>query len=213
MLASALRRHRRDRALHQLEQGLLNPLAADVPGDRQVLRLSGDLVDLVNVDDAPLGPLHIVFRRLEKLEYDVLDILPDIAGLGQSRCVRHGERNVEDSGKCLGQQRLAAAGRADQQDVGLGKFDVNRFGDIGQPLVVVVDRDGENLLRPVLPDDIVVENPVDRLRAPGVRFGLGPALLRFLLDDLHAQLNAFVADVDLRAGYELSDLMLALAAE
>src|SRR6516225_6119070 len=34
MLASALRRHRRDGALHDLEQGLLNALARDVAGRR-----------------------------------------------------------------------------------------------------------------------------------------------------------------------------------
>ena len=52
VLAAALRRHVRDRALEDLQQGLLDALAGDVPGDRRVLALAGDLVDLVDVDDA-----------------------------------------------------------------------------------------------------------------------------------------------------------------
>src|SRR5262245_23153248 len=63
MLASALRRHRRDRAFHDLEQGLLHTLARDVAGDRGVVGLAADLVDLVDIDDAALGALDIVVGR------------------------------------------------------------------------------------------------------------------------------------------------------
>src|SRR5262249_8442789 len=60
MLASALRRHRRDGAFHDLEQRLLYALARDVAGDRWAVGLTADLVDLVDVDDAALGALDIV---------------------------------------------------------------------------------------------------------------------------------------------------------
>src|SRR5262249_3503934 len=52
MLASALGRHRRDGAFHDLEQRLLHALARDVAGDRGVVGLAADLVDLVDIDDA-----------------------------------------------------------------------------------------------------------------------------------------------------------------
>src|SRR6185436_5313013 len=52
MLATALRGNRRDRALEDLEERLLDALAADVARDRRVLALAGDLVDLVDVDDS-----------------------------------------------------------------------------------------------------------------------------------------------------------------
>ena len=55
VLAPALRRHVGDGALQDLEQRLLHALAADVAGDRGVLALAGDLVDLVDIDDAALG--------------------------------------------------------------------------------------------------------------------------------------------------------------
>ena len=111
-------------ALHQLEQRLLDALARHVAGDRGIVRLAGDLVDLVDVDDAVLRLLDVVVGRLEQLEDDVLDILADIAGLGQRGRVGHRERHVEDARQRLREQGLAAAGRADQQDVRLGELDL-----------------------------------------------------------------------------------------
>jgi len=69
MLAPALRRHGGDRALHDLQQRLLNALARHVAGDRGIVRLAADLVDFVDVDDAALGPLDVVVRRLQQLEH------------------------------------------------------------------------------------------------------------------------------------------------
>ena len=72
MLAPALGRHRRDGAFHNLEQHLLHTLARDVAGDRGVIGLAADLVDLVDIDNAALGALDIVVGRLQQLENDVL---------------------------------------------------------------------------------------------------------------------------------------------
>src|SRR5262249_1283532 len=68
MLASAVRGHRRDGAFHDLEQGLLYALARDVAGDRGVVGLAADLVDLVDIDDAALGALDVVVGGLQQLE-------------------------------------------------------------------------------------------------------------------------------------------------
>jgi hypothetical protein len=76
-------RHRRRRALEDLQQRLLHALAGDVTGDRRVLALASDLVDLVDVDDAGLGLLDVVVSGLDQLEQDVLDVLADVAGLGE----------------------------------------------------------------------------------------------------------------------------------
>jgi hypothetical protein len=70
-------------ALEDLQQRLLHALAGDVAGDRRVVALARDLVDLVDVDDAPLGPLDVVVGGLQQLEDDVLDVLADVAGLGE----------------------------------------------------------------------------------------------------------------------------------
>src|SRR5699024_4018397 len=87
----ALRRNRSGRTLEDLQQRLLNPLAGDVPGDRGVLRLTGDLVDLVDVDNAGFGLLRVVVGGLDQLEQNVLDVLADVSGLGQRCRVRDRE--------------------------------------------------------------------------------------------------------------------------
>ena len=137
------------RALEDLQQRLLDALAGHVAGDRRVVGLAGDLVDLVDVDDPGLGLLDVVVGRLDQLEQDVLDVLADVAGLGQRGRVGDRERHVEDLGERLGEQRLAAAGRAEQQDVRLLQLDVVLVGlHHLDALVVVVDRHRERCAWP-----------------------------------------------------------------
>src|SRR5687768_15467692 len=85
MLAAPLGRYVGDRPFENLEQGLLDPLARDVAGDRGIFVLPADLVDLVDIDDPLLALLDIAARRLQQFEDDVLDVLADIPGLGQGR--------------------------------------------------------------------------------------------------------------------------------
>ena len=100
------------------------PSPRHVARDRRVVGLAGDLVDLVDVDDPGLGLLDVVVGGLDQLEEDVLDVLADVAGLGQRRGVGDRERDVEDPRQRLREQGLAAAGRAEQQDVRLLQLDV-----------------------------------------------------------------------------------------
>jgi hypothetical protein len=53
-----VRRHRHDGAFHDLEQCLLHAFARDVAGDRGVVGLAADLVDLVDLDDKRGGISH-----------------------------------------------------------------------------------------------------------------------------------------------------------
>ena len=213
MLAATLWRHRRDRAFHDLEQGLLHALARHVARDRRVVGLAADLVDLVDVDDAALGALDIVVGRLQQLQNDVLDVLADIAGFGERRGVGHGERHVEHARQGLGEQGLAAAGRADQHDVRLGDLDVVGLPAVAQPLVVIVHCNSENALGLVLADHIVVKDLAYLFGRRNAVLGLHQGGLALLPDDVHAKLDAFIADEYGRAGNELPDLMLALPAE
>jgi hypothetical protein len=70
-------------------------------------------------------------------------------------------------------------------------------------LVVVVDRDGELLLRLLLADDVLVEQLLELVR-------LGEIGLLLLLehpvlgDDVEADVDALVADEDRRAGDQVS---------
>ena len=169
MLAAALGRHGGDGSLEDLQQRLLDALARDVARDRRVVRLARDLVDLVDVDDPGLGLLDVEVRGLDQLQEDVLDVLADVAGLGQRRRVGDRERDVEDPRQRLREQRLPAAGRAEQQDVRLLQLDLAVLGHHLDALVVVVDRDRERPLGFFLRDDVVVEDVVDVLRLRQIR--------------------------------------------
>jgi hypothetical protein len=78
---------------------------------------------------------------------------------------------------------------------------------------VVVDRDGQGALRLLLADDVVVEDGVDVSRPRQIL----EVELRWsgelFVDDLVAEIDALVADVDARACNQLLDLSLRLAAE
>ena len=174
VLAAALRRHVGDRAFEDLQQRLLDAFARDVAGDRRVLVLAADLVDFVDVDDALLALLDVAAGGLQQLEDDVLDVLADVAGFGQRRRVDDREGDREQLGERLREQRLAGAGRADQQDVRLGQLDVVAAARLLldlDALVVVVDRDGELLLGPLLADDVLVEELLDLLAASAATSG------------------------------------------
>ena len=82
-----------------------------------------------------------------------------------------------------------------------------------ETLIVIMDRDREHLLGVVLTDDIVVKNFAYLLRGRNAVARLHQRGLVLLANDVHAQLDAFVADEYGRAGDELARLMLALAAE
>src|SRR5258707_3594445 len=202
--------------LQDLQQRLLHALAGHVAGNRGILALAGDLVDLVDVDDPGLGLRDVVVRGLDELEQDVLDVLADVSGLGQRGGVGDRERDVEQPREGLREQGLARPGRPEQQDVRLGQLDPVLAGPVAarlDALVVVVDRDRQALLRLLLADHVGIEELVDlaglRQAVPFELGGLG----ELFLDDLVAEIDALIADVYARASYELLDLLLALAAE
>jgi hypothetical protein len=78
---------------------------------------------------------------------------------------------------------------------------------------VVVDRDGEGALGAVLADDVLVQDVVDLARLGKVLELERGRRGELFIDDLVAEIDALVADVDAGAGDQLLDLALRLAAE
>ena len=216
VLAPTRGRNGRDRALNDLQEGLLDALARHVAGDGSVLGLAADLVDLVDVDDALLGLLNIAVGLLNEAQEDVLHVLAHVAGLGQGGRIHDGERHVKEAGQAAREVSLTGARGAQQQDVGLGAQHVLVIASLARAhaLVVVVHGDRQRTLRTVLADHPRVQEFVDftRLRKRRRRRRL---LLssQFLFDDLVAQLNALVADIRAGATDELTHLLLALPTE
>ena len=178
MLAAALGRDIAGAAFENFQERLLHAFAGNVARDADVVGLAADLVDLVDVNDADLRPLHVVIGVLQKTQDDVFHVLADIAGLGQRRRIGDAKRNIENFRQRFGEQRLARAGRTDQKDVAFLDLDIGeRIGlkrgrRIGRrralqdALEMIVHRDRERLFRDVLTDDILVERTPDigRLR-------------------------------------------------
>ena len=83
-------------------------------------------------------------------------------------------------------------------------------------LVVIVDRDGEDLLRVILADD-VADRAARRISTGfgtrSVRAVASRVLVQFLVEDAFADIDARVADIDARAGDEFLDFRVAFAAE
>src|SRR5947209_20529295 len=82
-----------------------------------------------------------------------------------------------------------------------------------ETLVVIMDRDRKHLLGVILTYHIVVKNLAYLLGGRNAIARLHQRGLVLLADDVHAQLDALVADKHGRPGNELAHLMLALAAE
>src|SRR5207249_8793601 len=78
---------------------------------------------------------------------------------------------------------------------------------------VVVDRHGEGLLGLLLPDHVLVQHLLDLGRDRDLSDRLGDLPLLVFRQDLVAERDALVADVDRRPGDELPDRVLRLAAE
>src|SRR5690606_30140630 len=130
-------------------------------------------------------------------------------GFGQRGRVGDRERHVQQPRQRLGQQRLAAAGRSDQQDVRFGKLDVVFLSLVIQTLVMIVYGDRELLLGVLLTDHVFVQDRVDLLRNGQTLTALGFAAFGDLLaDDVVAQLDAFVTDEHAWTGDQLPDLVL-----
>ena len=213
MLAPTLWRNGGHGAFHQLQQRLLNTLTGHVTCDGRIFRLACNFVDLIDVDDAALRPLHVVFRGLQQFQDDVFNIFANITCLGERRRIRHRERHVQNTRQGLREQRLAAARGADQQDVRLCQLNITAFLGVIEALVVVVNRNRQDTLCSGLTDHIVIQHAADILgRWHAVR-GLQPAGLGFFANDIHAQLDTFVADEHSWSGNQLAHLMLALAAK
>ena len=106
MLASTLGRNTRHRAFHKFQQRLLNPLAAHIARDARIFRFPRHLIDFVDIDNPALCLVNVVIGRLQELQYNIFDILTDIARLGQCRGVCHRKRNINNARQRLGQQRF-----------------------------------------------------------------------------------------------------------
>jgi hypothetical protein len=111
----------------------------------------------------------------------------------------------------LGKQSLAGARRAYEKHIAFLQFKIAAFLGYFQALVVVVNSDGQLLLGYLLADDVEIEEFLYFLRLREfLSDGRGHNVVR---DDFIADIDAFIAYIDGRAGNELFDVVLAFGTE
>ena len=117
MLASSLRWHIHNATLKKLEHCLLHTLSRHISGDRRIVALTSDLIDLVDEHDSSLSSCNIIICLLEKTRENALHILTDITGLCEHSCINNSERHIQKAGYSLGHQCLTSTGRTNHQNV------------------------------------------------------------------------------------------------
>src|SRR5579871_3477831 len=153
--------------------------------------------------------------QMNQPQQDVFDILAHIARFGEGCGVGNAERHVQYLGERLRQQRFAAAGGTDEQDVAFAQLHIVDLHSGVDALVVVIDRNGQRLLGLFLADDIAVQLLVYLLRGGhladrGSRLRWEVGVLFF--DDLATEVYALVADIHAPwPGNQALHLILALA--
>ncbi len=95
MLSASCGRYIGYSTLQDLQQCLLNAFTRNIPCDRAILGFTGDLVDLVHVDDTLLRPFHIILSDLYQSEQDVFNVLANVAGFCQSCRIGDGKRYIQ----------------------------------------------------------------------------------------------------------------------
>ena len=135
----------------------LAPLPVSASSSRSIAAVLGGVLDRLA---APL--LLEPDRFLDQVAGDLLDVAADIADLGELGRLDLDERRVGELGQPPADLGLAAAGRADHQDV-LGRHLLAQL--LGQPLAApaVAQRDRDRALGVVLADDMLVEGGDHRL--------------------------------------------------
>ena len=164
MLAATLRWNRSNRTFDQFQQRLLHTFPGDITGNRRVVRLAGNFVDFINIDNTGLRLLDIVVTFLQQLLDNIFDILTHITGFGQGGRIGNRERYIQQPRQGFSQQGFTATGRTNQQNVTLGQFDIIFFLPGFQTLVMVIDRHRKHLFGTLLADHIFVEDILDFVR-------------------------------------------------
>ncbi len=185
--------HRHLGLLHQLQQRSLHAAPADIAAHGAGGR--GDLVHLVDVNDAVLRQIDVAIGPLHQLAHQVLDVAANVAGLAEFCRVGLDEWNADQFRDVLDEVGLSDAGRAQEDDVLLRVFGfagllfvlAGQLPHVIDVVVMVADGNGQDPLGVILADDVAVQVRLDvarqvaeleRLAAPREHLRRAAAFLR-----------------------------------
>ena len=163
-----------------------------------------------------LGALHVIIRRLQQPKKDILHVIAHIPCFGQRGRVGNGKRHFQNAGQGLGKQRLAAAGRTDHQNIALLQLHIIAAAEI-DALVVVINRHRQGDLGAFLANHILIQDFLDFLRRGQLLHRLRKFVVLlavpFIVQQTHAKLHAFVADIGPGTGDDAFDFIFMLPAK
>ena len=218
MLAATLRRYIGDGAFQQFQQCLLNTFAGNIASYGSVLTFTGDLIKLIDIDNALFRTFHIKISCLQELKENILHVFTDISGLRQGSGICNCKRHIQHLGEGLGKQCFTAAGRTNQKDIGLLQFNII-FMIVENALVMIVYRHRKDNLCLFLADNIIVQTFADihrfRQFVKTDRFSVCAFQCRFIsfLNDAGTETHALITDIGTIAGDQPVDKRLRFAAK
>src|SRR4029453_13323702 len=141
-------------------------------------------------------------------------ILADVARLSQTGRIGDRKRHLQKAREGLGQEGLARSGWPKQQDVAFLELNIPCNHLAIYALVVIVNRNRQDLFCPLLADYVLVKDSLDFGWLGNIRRrALILVVVNFLGDNIITQVDAFVAKINCRTRYQLANLVLALAAK
>ena len=122
---------------------------------------AGELVDLVDINDAIFGEGDVAIGFRYEFTHEVIDIAADVAGFGELGGIGFNKRHSNEFRDVLDEVGFAHSGGTDDHDVLFLDFEglrvvVLRFERL-YVIVVITDRDRQGLLGIVLTNDEAIE--------------------------------------------------------
>ena len=203
MFPAALRRHITHGTFQDFQESLLDAFSANVARNGWIFRFPGYFIDFININNTAFCPLNIKICCLNQAEQDVFYIFAHITSFCQRCSVRNGKRNVQQTRKCLRQQRFTHTCRTKQKHIALIDFYVV-LAVINTFIMVVYGHRKSNFCI-VLADDIFIQLLLNflgfqknRSRLVVTPFAIGNIGLVF--QNRHTKLNTFITDINPRPG-------------
>ena len=154
------------RFLHEFEQRRLHATTTDI-ATAAAFTTGGELVDLIEINNAVLGELDIAIRFCHQVTDEIIDIAPDITGLAELRGISLHKRHANEIGDVLDEVGLANARGAADDDILLREFERGRallllvLTQHPRVVVVIAHGCGEHLFGLVLTNHKTVQVSFD----------------------------------------------------
>ena len=212
MLSSSLRRNAGNSSLKDLKKSLLYTLSGYITGNGCVFSFSGDLVNLININDSVLCPLNVIVSCLDDLQKDIFHILSYISGFCQGGGISDCKRNVQKAGQSLSQKSFSGTCWAKHQNIAFLKLHI-QISCCGNSFIMIINCHRQSFFCILLSDYIIIQDFVDFLWFQKVdirvKIILRTILGQLLFHNLRTDSDAFITDEhSLRACDQLPYLIL-----